>query len=111
MGGLAFGLLVFTLSPWLPQWEQLPRGLILSTATANLLYGAYSGQLAWRNDPSATELRILVYANAAWGILCLILAAKFWSEATWLGRAHLAGEGLFVAALAAIEHRVFFPKR
>lgn len=113
-GGLIAGTLVIALHQPLSQWEDLPPALLLVTGAANILYGLYSGRLAYlaRCDHPLhpTALRFLVAANAFWTLVCLILTALFWSRATVWGVVHLVGEGIYVGVLAWVESRVFFAK-
>jgi hypothetical protein len=109
--GLLAGTMVLLFAQWLSVWFQLPAALLYATGAVNILYGLYSGRLAWRASrgraPSRTALRILVCGNAAWLPVCLALAAITWPYASWLGSAHLVGEGLFVGTLAAVEAKAF----
>lgn len=101
--GAVVGVAVLSLSGWLSEVEALPRGVLLVTGAANLLYAAYSFSLAVRAQRPMAGIVALVVANAAWAVVCIGLAAAFWGSATWLGRVHLVGEGLFVGGLAGLE--------
>jgi hypothetical protein len=48
-------------------------------------------------------LAVLITANAGWTLVCGGLAVALAGPGRWLGVAFYLGEGLFVAALAAIE--------
>lgn len=114
IAGLSAGVAVLLLRHPLSAWEQIPAPLLAVTGAANLLYGSYSGLLAYRasrgNPASRLALRTLVIANGGWAVFCLVLVAVTWSYSSWLGVAHLGGEGLFVGLLAYIESRVFLPR-
>ncbi len=101
--GLTVGVFVLVLSPWLTELYRLPRWLVMTTGIANLAYGAYSGMLVRRERRPYALLVLLVSANAAWAVLCMLAALRFAHTASWLGLAHLVGEGLFVGGLAALE--------
>jgi hypothetical protein len=94
---------VFVLSGWLSRLYGLPRGILLLMAAANLLYASYSFFLARRGERPMSLIKLLVYANAAWVLVCFGLAGRFWEQATVFGLAHLIGEALFVGGLAALE--------
>jgi hypothetical protein len=110
-GGLAAGALALLLRAELSSLERLPVNLLVATALANLFYGSYSGLLAFRAGrgakPSPASLQTLVWANSVWALVCLVLAWANWADSSWLGKAHLLGEGLYVGALARVEARIF----
>lgn len=85
----------------------LPPALVLGMGLANLGYALYSFTLARRPTRPRAALAVLIAANAAWGLLCLVLAALLWDQATVFGRAQLLLEGLFVGGLAYLEGRWF----
>jgi hypothetical protein len=99
--GLGAGVVVLALSGWLTEVYGLPRALLLGMGAANLAYGTYSGALARRARRPRGMLLLLVLANATWAGLAVRLA----HAASAFGLAHLAGEGLFVGGLAALEWR------
>lgn len=99
------GAAVIALSGWLSQLHGLPQGLLLFIGAANLVYATYSFTLArWAARPLSL-IRLLVYANWAWVIVCMALAATFWDQASPFGIAHLLGEAAFVGTLATMEWR------
>ena len=112
VGGLLVGVCVLALLSPLAALERQSSTVLMITGIANIVYGTYSGQLALRAASggrlASAELRVLIYANAAWLPVCLALAASTASHASWLGIAHLVGEGIYVGALAWFERRVFF---
>jgi len=97
------GTTVVALSGWLSRLHLLPQELLLFIGGVNLLYGFYSFTLARRAVRTIFLIKVLVYANAAWAVVCLALAARFWDQASLWGIAHLVGEAIFVGGLAAME--------
>jgi hypothetical protein len=45
-------------------------------------------------------IKLLVFANAGWAIVCLFLAVACWNQASVFGLAYLMGEAVFVGGLA-----------
>ncbi len=101
-GGIV-GLFVLTFSGWLSELYGLPRQVLLFTGVANLVYASFSFSLAVRRERPLSLLYLLIVANAAWVPVCFGLAVTFLSSATAFGVIHLAGEGVFVGGLAALE--------
>lgn len=99
------GVLVLTLSAWLSRLHTLPQGLLLFLGVVNLLYACYSFSLARRAERPMLLIQLLVFANAAWVVVCVSLAVRFWGVASIFGIAHLLGEAVFVGGLAALEWR------
>ncbi|MBZ2188833.1 hypothetical protein K8B33_06980 [Alcanivorax sp. JB21] len=97
------GATVLLLSGWLSHLHLLPQELLVFIGGVNLTYGAYSFFLARQVARPIILINLLVFANAAWAVVCLGLAARFWGEASLWGIAHLVGEALFVGGLAALE--------
>lgn len=91
------------LSGWLSRLHLLPHELLVFIGGVNLVYGSFSCALARRAEKPVILINVLVCANAAWAVVWLGLAARFWGEASLRGIAHLVGEALFVGGLAAIE--------
>jgi hypothetical protein len=103
--GLAVGLGVLGLSPWLAQWFGLPRLLIVFMGVANVCYGVYSGWLFRRRPRPMVAIGALVIANGVWTVTCLVAAYRFAPTATRWGVAQLVSEGLIVGTLAVMEWR------
>jgi len=99
------GIAVLGLSGWLSHVHALPRELLLFTGAVNVLYGSYSFSLAVRSERPMYLIKLLVFANLAWAVVCLGLAAAFLGAATVFGLAHLIGEAIFVGGLASLEWR------
>jgi len=104
--GLFAGAAVLALSGWLSELYALPRPLLVAIGGANLAYGVYAGALARRRRRPYRLVVLLIAANATWGVLCGLAAARFAGTASGLGLAHLVGEGLVVGGLAAVEWRM-----
>lgn len=97
------GITVLALSGWLSRLHTLPQELLLFIGTVNLLYASYSFTLALRAERPLFLIKVLVCANTAWAVVCLILAVTFWGHASPWGIAHLVGEAVFVGGLAEME--------
>jgi hypothetical protein len=111
-GGIV-GLLEIALLDWLTQLHQLPKSIIIFVCAANLIYGAYSLNLA-RNIRRGTWPRrrwfdLLIFGNASWAVVCLVLVATYRSTISIFGLAHLLLEAAFVLWLAVIEWRLVRP--
>jgi hypothetical protein len=105
-GGAALvGVAVLTLSQPLSRWYALPSGLLRLMGVVNLAYGAYSLSLASRSRRALWAIRLLVFANFAWAVLCLVVAVAFARSATWLGLGQLVVEAVYVGGLASLEWR------
>jgi hypothetical protein len=102
---LLAGLAMAALSGWLSALYALPRALLLGMGAVNLGYSAFSGSLARRARRPRALIVVLVAANAAWAVVCALTAAGVAGTASAFGMAHLVGEGMFVATLAALEWR------
>lgn len=103
--GLLAGTLVLALSGWLSRLYDLPRGLLVGIALANLAYGTFSFTLARRARRPHALIVVLAAANATWAALCIVAAVHFAGTASVFGMAQLVGEGLLVGGLAALEWR------
>ncbi len=101
--GAVAAVAMFVLSPWLSRLYGLPRAVLLFMGAANLLYASCSFSLARRAERPMSLIKLLVYANATWVLVCFGLAVRFREQATGFGLAHLIGEALFVGGLAALE--------
>jgi hypothetical protein len=99
------GAAVLTLSGWLSRLYGLPRDLLLFTGAVNILYASYSFVLASRTTRPMASIVVLAFANLAWALVCVYLAIGVAGSPTVFGLAHLFGEAIFVAGLAALEWR------
>ena len=106
----AVGLGMLALHSWLAGLYGFPTELVLFIGAANLTYAMYSGSLALRAARGAKLSRlaidVLVAANSAWVLVCLLMLTRIWSSSGVLGLAHVALEALFVGGLAVVEWRV-----
>lgn len=105
LGGLAVGILVLTLSPWLSSLYALPERFVLALGAANLAYGTFSLSLARRAVRPRALLRLLIGANLAWAVFCVSASAVFASQASSYGLALLLFEGAYVGGLGLLEWR------
>ncbi|PAP79813.1 hypothetical protein B1759_10970 [Rubrivirga sp. SAORIC476] len=103
--GALVGTVVLLASEELSGWYGLPRGLLLVTGAANVLYAAYSGSLAVRAVRPRAGIVALVVANAAWAVVCLALVWAYAGRGGGLGLLHLGAEAAVVGGLAALEWR------
>lgn len=103
--GFVVGVVVLLLQPRLVAWYGLPARTLVFVGLANLLYSCYSLSLAVRPTRPLGLIVLLAAANLAWAPVCVTLMTWWQGTATWLGLAHLAGEGAFVTVLACLEWR------
>jgi hypothetical protein len=107
--GFCVGVAVLLLHDWVGQLHALPPSLVFFLGAANLAYGSYSGTLAIRAAVGKATPRaaidLLIAANALWSVVCAALLVMTHRSASPFGVAHIAIEGLFVAALAVAERR------
>ena len=101
--GALVGVAVLALNEWLSHLFALPREVLFFTGAANLLYASFSFSLAVRAVRPMSLIKLLVFANLSWTIVCFGLAVLFWEQASVFGLAHLMGEGVFVGGLAGLE--------
>ncbi|MCC6539604.1 MAG: hypothetical protein IT162_18780 [Bryobacterales bacterium] len=97
------GVAVLSLASCLSGWYRLPVGLIQCNGLVNLAYASYSFSLARRRHRPLWAIVLLAAGNLTWFAVCMAVAAHFASTASFFGLAHWAGEGGFVATLAAVE--------
>lgn len=105
IAGALAGVLVLMFSGWLSSLHALPRELLLLNGAVNLLYASYSFSLAVRATRPRSLIKVLVFANLSWALVCLCLAAVFAGSAAVFGIGHLVGEAIFVGGLAGLEWR------
>lgn len=112
--GCTVGTVVLTLHEWLSELWGFQPELVLVLGAANLGYGCYSGSLArraWRDmRVPILAIDVLVIANLAWAIICLVLMVLTWEISKPLGVAQLALEAVFVGGLGLVERRVVRPE-
>jgi len=105
LGGLVVGVLVLTLSSWLSTLYAMPERFVLALGAANLAYGTFSLSLARRAVCPRALLQLLVAANIAWAVFCVIASAILAAQATAYGLALLIFEGAYVGGLGLLEWR------
>ena len=103
-GGVV-GISMLALSGPLSPLLGIPRAVLLTTALANLAYGAFSYSLARQPEAPLRFVRALVLANFAWAGICVGLALFFGGPGSWLGAGYVLAEGVFVGLLATVEAR------
>lgn len=96
---------MLSLSTLLSDLHDLPRGFLQFTGAVNLVYSSYSFSLAVRGTRPMLLIKLLVFGNVGWAVVCLSLAARFSASATLFGMGHLVGEAIFVGGMAALEWR------
>lgn len=103
--GAAFfaGTATVFLAEWLSELYAVPSGLLVGMGVVNVGYGAFSFSLARRARRPRSLIVLLVAANAAWAVVCGLVAMRIAGTASAFGLAHVVGEGLFVAGLAGLE--------
>lgn len=105
IAGALVGVVVLAFAGWLARLHGLPEGVVLVLGIANLAYASYSFALARNPRRTLRQIEVLAVANAAWGVVCVGLAVRYWTVASAFAFVHLFGEAAFVAALAAVEWR------
>jgi hypothetical protein len=100
----AVGLALTAIGP-LSQVLGLPKLLLFVIGFANLLYASYSFSIAIAALPSVRPVLLLVSANLAWAVACLVMVASYLGVASMLGLGCLLFEAFFVGALAYFEWR------
>jgi hypothetical protein len=105
LGGLVVGVLVFTLSSWLSGFYAMPEPFVIALGAANLTYGAFSLSLARRTVRPRALLLLLIGANLAWAVFCVIASIILAAQASAYGLALLLFEGVFVGGLGLLEWR------
>jgi hypothetical protein len=105
LGATVVGLVVLAASPWVSELYRLPLDFVRLLALVNLAYATFSLSLAARRRRPLVLIQLLVVANAVWAVLCWRWSVVWFDTASWFGLLHLAGEGLYVGGLAALEWR------
>ncbi|MBY0589248.1 hypothetical protein K2X85_18900 [bacterium] len=101
--GATAGALVVLASRWLSEWYGLPLNFVIFMGIVNLAYATYSLSLAQASVRPISLILLLVVANLTWMVFCFGFAGFFFETASPFGITHLAGEGVFVGFLAALE--------
>jgi hypothetical protein len=101
--GAVVGLVVLLLTAQLSHLQGLPHSLLLFIGAVNVLYASFSFFLATCSKRPMPLIKLLVFANSFWSLVCVCLAVAFADTATFLGLGHLIAEAIFVGSLAAQE--------
>lgn len=103
IAALLSGLIVFTFNDKIARLLSLPDNLLTTLSIISLGYSCFSLYLAQSKSTAKGLLRILVIANFAYAIFCVILILFLHANTSLLGVVYLSLESLFVATLAALE--------
>ena len=103
--GLIAGTLTIAFAQWLSTLYALPITLVIVMGFANMTYGSFSLGLARRRVRPLALLRLLVIANAAWAVCCILIAGLSADVASVFGVGQLVAEATFVGGLALLEWR------
>lgn len=106
IGGLLVGVIVIALCWPISRWESLPLSVVLAMGAANLIYGGYSLFVTTRKNRSLKLVKILSVANMFWLLVCFGILIAHWNQISVLGELHVAGEGIYVAALGIAEWKM-----
>ena len=105
LGALVVGVLVLALSAPLAELYVLPRALVVTLGVVSCGSGTLARQASRGMRPARRWVDLLIGANLAWTVVCALLAAAWWSEASAWGLAQLLGEGVYVGGLGLVEWR------
>ena len=105
IAALTSGCIVLLFTPALSDFFNLPQQLLKKLALISLGYAAYSLYLAQRKVKPMPLLKLLVFANCAWAVVCLSVMLFHSNTATFFGVGYLIIEALLVATLAFLEWR------
>jgi hypothetical protein len=105
IAALTSGCMVLLFTTPLAGFFNLPQQLLRTLAFISLGYAAYSLYLAQRKIKPRPLLKLLVFANCAWVVVCLSVMLFYSNTATCFGSAYFILEALFVVTLAFLEWR------
>ena len=103
IGAIVTGLTMLAISGWLSGLYVLPLTYVIGHAAVHLTYGSYSFSLAVRKQRPMWMLNLLIFANAAWAVLCAVFAARLAGGDSVFAAIHFLIEGVYVGSLASIE--------
>ncbi len=103
IAALTSGCIVLLFTTPLSGFFNLPHQVLQVMAFISLGYAAYSLSLAQRKVKPISLLKLLVFANGAWVIVCLSVMLFYSYTATFYGIIYLILEALLVATLAFLE--------
>lgn len=111
IAALTSGCIVLLFTSTLSVFFNLPQQVLIIMAFISLGYAAYSLSLAQRKVKPMPLLKLLVFANCAWVVVCLSVMLFYRNAATLYGTAYLLLEALFVATLAFLEWKKTKPNK
>ena len=106
--GTSVGLLLLLFQDIVSDFYQLPKGLILFLAGANVCYGIYALRLALIRNRSLNQVAALASANFLWVITCVGILLTFYEPASIFALLFISAESIFVAMLGLFEWRYRF---
>ena len=106
--GTSVGLLLLFFQDIASDFYQLPKGLILFLAGANVCYGIYALRLALIRNRSLKEVTVLTIANFLWAIVCVGVILTYFEQASIFALLFISAECIFVAMLGLCEWRYRF---
>ena len=101
--GAVVGLVVLLFTSQLSHLQALPHKLLLFMGAANVVYASFSFFLATLSKRPMALIKLLVFANGFWSLVCVCLAVAYANTATLFGLGHLIAEAIFVGSLAVLE--------
>ncbi len=105
IAALTSGCIVLLFTTTLSIFFNLPYQVLQIMAFISLGYAGYSLSLAQRKVKPTSLVKLLVFANCAWAVVCLSVMLFYRSTATVYGTIYLLLEALFVGILAFLEWR------
>ena len=106
--GTSVGLLLLLFQDIVSDFYQLPKGLILFLAGANVCYGIYALRLVLIRNRSLNQVAALASANFLWVITCVGILLTFYEPASIFALLFISAESIFVAMLGLFEWRYRF---
>ncbi len=106
IGAILTGVLLLILSGWIAPLYGLPNWFVIGHAFVHLAYGSNSFSLAVRKNRPMPSIKLLVFANTAWAVICLIFARFLIGNGSSFAITHFALDGLYVGTLALLEWKV-----
>ncbi|MHC6646773.1 hypothetical protein ACYTPF_09440 [Alteromonas sp. HB246098] len=101
--GTSVGLLLLFFQDIASDFYQLPKGLILFLAGANVCYGIYALRLALICNRSLKVVTGLAIANFLWAIVCVGVILIYFEQASMFALLFISAESIFVAILGLFE--------
>ena len=108
IAGTSVGLLLLLFQNIASDFYQLPKGLILFLAGANLCYGINALRLVVMRNRSLKEVKALAIANFLWAFVCVGVILTYFEQANIFALLFISAECIFVAMLGLCEWRYRF---